>query len=268
MTASIDQVTRLLRLLADHPGGTVERLLDSQDLLRMLLEVDPSQIDRRRFGAAVAPFDPASVFASPTDMATALRRRAEWRSWPLAKEQIDVVCGQLLQGHSSGLRCLSVDIWLGDLQTTYIELWLWMCDVHRYWPVDTVSSGADQLRLLDVGRYGAEPEVKTVELDLGGYWTPQHRCQHSPESVRHPDTSPGLEVLAAAALHPEWLVRMGTKMVPRVWLPGLQVNDSSQPEWSGVPVLDWHRDRAPYVGAESGWIVSPARAIPTLISRW
>lgn len=100
----------------------------------------------------------------------------------------------------------------------------------------------DSLRLLKGIEHPAteRPVLRWEVIDLGC------NCSHNRKlsDVRSPATSPHAGILAAAALHPQWIRSMDGKNVPHVWLPGYQISVSSPgaSPWAGVPLLAFRYD--------------------------
>lgn len=244
----LGQAKGLLELLAGHSRQEVQALIEAGHLLKMMLgkDVDLSQVDVLSFKEGLRPFDPASAFTSHEKLASAFLERARVRRWPFTPRQLQEVVDKLPLHPSHGLSCYSFDIWLGDFERTYKELWLWMGDVLG---VDVVHEwrglfwGRDRMQLLPgVRRYvEGQPSLGVVRLDLGAHWPggTTGRVFTSPASVRRSESSPGLELLAAAALHPKWYVRTGSRLVPGIWLPGLQIRARDDAPWTHVPLMRW-----------------------------
>ena len=57
--------------------------------------------------------------------------------------------------------------------------------------------------------------------------------------VRVPEKSPHAGILAAAALHPQWVKSMDGDKVPYVWIPGYEVNVPGENPWGRAPRLNF-----------------------------
>lgn len=115
------------------------------------------------------------------------------------------------------------------VEHTFHQLWnaaARMYQTHRRWNRYT-KAGPERLRLLE----GIEHAVglRWEVIDLG--------CQRRdiPMNVRSARLSPHAGILAAAALHPQWIRAMDGGRVPRVWIPGYEVNESSAGQWTYAP---------------------------------
>lgn len=142
------------------------------------------------------------------------------------------------------------------LERTFHELW--MCakaeqDANWRWH-GYDKAGSDRLRLLK----GIEHKVglRWEVIDLG--------CQRNkkPMDVRSSKSSPNAGILAAAALHPQWVKSMDGDKVPYVWIPGYEVQVPVYDPWAGVPNLFFSRVgrkiRLDYCwddGCDPGWAV-------------
>ena len=62
-----------------------------------------------------------------------------------------------------------------------------------------------------------------------------------PPSKRSAATSPHAGILAAAALHPQWIKSMDGDKVPYVWLSGYEINIPFNDEWLDMPGLSYER---------------------------
>lgn len=147
--------------------------------------------------------------------------------------------------------------YLADLHLTFHELWICAENEQKDagWRWDGYNKiGPDRLRLLKGIKHkvGLRWEV----IDLG--------CNRNkkPEDVRNANTSPHAGILAAAALHPNWVKSMDGDEVPYVYLPGYEVRRHSRELWAQVPVLDLgHAVREIKLGCDhiggcdSGWAV-------------
>ncbi|WP_143202403.1 hypothetical protein [Amycolatopsis sp. CB00013] len=138
-----------------------------------------------------------------------------------------------------------MDIWLGNLKNTYDELVLWMVEEQRKLGEDIVCdpeilSDASHLRLLDSSRYGDQPSVRWLEIDLAGRDRKESGELTCPAKERDPEFSAGLEVLAACAVHPNYLRLLKARMVSGLIIGGLEVHIPRLGIWTEVPVLRTH----------------------------
>jgi hypothetical protein len=85
-----------------------------------------------------------------------------------------------------------------------------------------------------------------------------------PGDVRSAKSSPLAGILAAAALHPEWVKSMDGDKVPYAWVPGYEASTLGFDPWTSVPSLCFDRDYRE-IGLGYGWsgFCSPEWAVPS-----
>lgn len=126
------------------------------------------------------------------------------------------------------------EIMMTGVERTFHELWARASaeqDVNWRWDgYDKADS--DRLRLLS----GIEHKVglRWEVIDLGS------NRNKKPMDIRSP-SSPHAGVLAAAALHPEWIKVMDGENVPYVFISGYEVQAPGVRPWAGVPLLSFDR---------------------------
>lgn len=181
------------------------------------------------------------LFMPPLTILASFWNRAQKRNWQFSVDQFEQLCEEMPVNHNSTLSSvLTLDIWLGDLGKTFEELWAWVRDEHQYtWRSDGLKSGKEQLRLLNPDRYGDQPSVKWVVVDLTANWDKQNGLR--PCDVRDAATSAGLELLTTAAIHPDWIRNMDYETIPGVCLSGLWATVPGRYTWQHVPILYWDR---------------------------
>lgn len=141
---------------------------------------------------------------------------------------------------------LTLDIWLGDLHTTFDALWAWLGAVHGENAVALqggLRSDNKYMRVYGLPRSDT-PSVNWTVLDLTA------SSGKAVQDVRFA-RSAGLQVLTTAALHPEWPKAMDDDVVSSVSMGGLIARIGSQGEWIEVPHLGYHSGRL---------LVSPVQA--------
>jgi hypothetical protein len=122
------------------------------------------------------------------------------------------------------------------LERTFHELWMRAkAEQDANWRWDGYDkAGSDRLRL----HKGIEHKVglRWEVIDLG--------CNRNkkPMDVRSSKSSPHAGILAAAALHPNWVKSMDGDKVPYVWIPGYEVQVPGERPWASVPHLYFDRD--------------------------
>ncbi len=122
------------------------------------------------------------------------------------------------------------------LERTFHELWMRAkAEQDASWRWDGYDkAGSDRLRL----HKGIEHKVglRWEVIDLG--------CSRNkkPMDVRNAKSSPHAGILAAAALHPNWVKSMDGDKVPYVFAPGYEVQVPDERPWTNVPRLFFARD--------------------------
>lgn len=174
--------------------------------------------------------------------------RALERKWPLSRRIMEPLNELESITHAGALQPVSVEVWLGDLATTYEELWLWVVEEVTKLDSDYLSwrwdeelfgqklSGSDNLRFLPVAPSLLDPKMTPVGLDLETHWDRTKGVR--PCDVRTPVTAAGLELFTLLALNPQLVPRMGDDL-PHLWVPRLQVTLPGEDTWTGVPILSW-----------------------------
>ncbi len=118
---------------------------------------------------------------------------------------------------------------------TFHELWQVAAkQQHANWRWDGYDkANPEKLRLLKGIEH--KPGLRWEVIDLG--------CNRNekPMDVRNPDLSPHAGILAAAALHPEWIKAMDGVNVPYVFVPGYEVSVSDEDSWQDVPRVHFNR---------------------------
>ena len=185
-----------------------------------------------------------NLFRTPEQLFEAFKARNTERKWGFTDEQVRQLREQMPTLHKSTLqRLLTLRIWLGELSLTFEELWSWNKDVHdATWRWDYLKSDKKHLRLLNGRTYGKEKRVEWIVIDVTA------NRGEAPKDVCSPSTSPDVEILAAAALHPDWPKAINYDTIPSVWLPGLQASALDGGDWMCVPRLS-HYDRDVFLGA-------------------
>lgn len=180
----------------------------------------------------------AILFRSPSDVYEAFVARAVHLGWPYTKEQLNALREQRPKRFiSRSNRVLVLDIWLGDLKTTFDALVAWNVDVHPAVEVNYLQTDHAHLRLVRPDRYGATPSIRWVVVDL----TAGRDRENGAAAIhaRDSDDAAGLQVLGAAAQHPLWPPAMAADApieVPWARLPGIIATDYGVEH---VPVLNW-----------------------------
>lgn len=122
------------------------------------------------------------------------------------------------------------------LERTFHELWMRAkSEQDANWRWDGYdNAGSDRLRLL-----------KGIEHKVGLRWEViDFGCNRNkkPMDVRNSKSSPHAGILAAAALHPNWVKSMDGDKVPYVFAPGYEVQVPGEEPWARVPDLSFVSD--------------------------
>ncbi len=121
------------------------------------------------------------------------------------------------------------------LERTFHELWeRAKAEQDKSWRwIGYNKAGSDRLRLLS----GIEHKVglRWEVIDLGS------NRKKMPMYVRSSEFSPSAGILAAAALHPDWVKSMDGNKVPYVWVPGYEMQFPGEEPWTYVPNLRFGR---------------------------
>jgi len=181
------------------------------------------------------------LFSTPQEIYDRFVAYAGGQNWPVFdNHQVINVHQTMPVDHVSSLnKLLALDVWLGDLPTTFEGLAGWIeyqsratGNGFRRW--DELRSDAKHLRLFDSARYAKKPSVKWVELDM----TANRGAR--PKDVRD-KTSAGLQVMTAFAVHPNYPSAIDYDAIPGAWAAGLQASIPGREAWTDVPILSWSR---------------------------
>lgn len=213
--------------------------------------------------------DLSGLFTKPEDQ---LKRVREWnleRGWGVSDEVFaeaeksipavpeDDLVAVVLVPYLTEVRKKDKIVMTG-VERTFQELWaLAKAEQQANWRWDGYDkAGPERLRLLK----GIEhtPGLRWEVIDLGA------NRNRKPEDVRNAKRSPHAGILAAAALHPEWVRAMDGENVPYVWLPGYEVNVPGGGAWQDVPDLGFYRGGRG-VRLYCGWYYDcfPSWAVPS-----
>ena len=149
---------------------------------------------------------------------------------------------------------------MSGVERTFHELWARAAseqDANWRWD-GYYKAGPDRLRLL-----------KGIEHKVGLHWEViDLGCSRSkkPMDVRSSKSSPHAGILAAAALHPEWIKAMDGENVPYVWVVGYEVSVSDEDPWRSVPGVCFSRDGRD-IWLDCGWYgdCDSHWAVPSLV---
>ncbi len=252
--ASLAQGKQLLELFAGATTDEVQRLIAAGDLLKLMMQVDLSRIDREAF-AALLISPPPALFCTPQEVLGRFLIYQGENDWPFGLDILSQLRETMPTNHVSDLnKVLALDVWLGDLPTTFEALAGWIEYEQRqagngFWRWGELRSDAKYLCLLDPKRYGKLPSVKWVELDMLANWDKRNGTQ--PRDVRDPKTSAGRQVMTAFAIHPAYPPAIDYETIPGAWMAGLQANIPGSEAWALVPILRWYgHDRKVYLRAD------------------
>jgi len=229
------QILQFERLLVDRgdlKGEEVEAILRQPELVDAMVTALREQL---------AP----PLFCTPEEILARFTFYAGNQGWPVTN-LIDQLTEQMPTDHVSSLNSvLALDVWLGDLPTTFEALAGWIKhEQHQagngFWRYDGLLSDAKHLRLLNPDRYGTEPSVRWVKLDMLAHWDKRNGTR--PRDVRDSSKSAGLQVMTAFAVHPAYPPAIDYETIPGAWLPGLQATIPGSEAWTLLPILYWNGD--------------------------
>jgi hypothetical protein len=178
------------------------------------------------------------LFAPIVEQVALLKKWNIERGWGFSEEDFVVVEAEAkgIPWPENRLTAVVIVPYLDTVQRTFDELWLLAASrQERSWRWPELKSDAGHLRLLGGdGRHRRGLKVEVIDLGANR--------GRKPEAVRDPDTSPHAGVLAAAALHPEWVRRMNGADIPHAWLAGYECKVPGRRRWRYVPILYFRRD--------------------------
>lgn len=219
-------------------GGTEElirRLNGDDELMREWTEELLGRLERS-----------AELFTSTADQLTRVKQWNKERNWGFTDEDFEQLGDAPELPEDAGkLVCLVLVPYLDEegavpgYYRTFQELWrLATQQQENSWRWDGYSN-PENLRLLE----GIEHPGRCLRwevIDLGANWNKNRGI--APKDVRNSETSPHAGILAAAALHPNWVRAMDGKNVPYVWISGYQVAVPGVGPWQYVPSVWFGRD--------------------------
>jgi hypothetical protein len=180
-----------------------------------------------------------SLFATPHEQLAAVTVWNRERKWGFTAEDLArVVGGPPPKARDGRLVADVLTVWLGPsrdasgLIRTFRELKAVAFDrFPAQWSWEGYDAAdPDTLRPAHRVRQGRRLAWRTIDLGANR--------DVAPASVPRSDGYPGLSLLAAAALHPNWMASMDGANVPYVWLAGLDVNmPGAKVPWSSKPRL-------------------------------
>jgi len=111
--------------LRDASTTAVQNLIDGWDLIEMLMKADPVKINREAFAASLVPPVPA-IFSTPQEILGYFALFAS-NHGRLGASMLSQLEQTMPTNHVSSLdHLLTLDIWLGDLPTTFEALAGWI----------------------------------------------------------------------------------------------------------------------------------------------
>ena len=181
------------------------------------------------------------MFTSLADQVAAIRRWNEELGWGFTTEDFDAIDLNPAD-HDDPLVVDLIAIYLpGDdeldgVRRTAEELWAIIAEQQpNAWCWDMPKRSNKPVRLLR--RIEHRPGLRRVTLDLGAHW--DSLVGFRPIEVRSSDSAHA-EVLAAAALFPDWVRAIDGIAVPHVVLSGYQIGIPIREAWRHVPCLAWN----------------------------
>lgn len=183
-------------------------------------------------------------FSSPEDIVEKFRAYAASHGWPFSEDRLKQLERETPASHVSRHdSVLTLDVWLGSLYATFEHLKAWIdyesqgC-YRAIWRHPTLAADPAHLRLFDSTRYGDELTVRWVELNM--FANRSSPGTAVPREIRAPETSAGLQVLTALALHSEVYMQEtpGENYPEEVVLAGLEYGTDMN-GWVFAPMLQW-----------------------------
>jgi hypothetical protein len=193
------------------------------------------------------PAPPEKMFTSLEQQLATVRRWNEEREWGLLHGDFAAI-DLTPRVHDDPLVVDLIAVYLDStrqldgVRRTCHELWKLATEQQPHawsfdWEWDEWKESPKPVRLLD----GIEhrPGVRRVTVDLGAHWEPGRHIR--PRNVRS-TRSAHAELLAAAALFPDWVRAMDGKSVPYIWLSGYHLTMQERSDHQ-LPGLAWVRYR-------------------------
>lgn len=238
--SSMAQASDILDKLKRESRDNVQKIVDNFDLVTALMKGDPGRIDRKSFAALMIPPAP-QIFSTPQEILARFTYYAIHQGgWDIGEGWIKQLEDSMPADHVSTLdHLLTLDVWLGDLPTTFEALAGWIEYEQRqagngFWRWDGLHSDTEYLRLLNPKRYSDRYSVRWVELDMTA------NRGSRPKDVRN-ESSAGLQVMTAFAVHPAYPPAIDYETIPGAWATGLQLTGPGYEAWTLVPILYWDR---------------------------
>jgi hypothetical protein len=219
-------------------------------------------------GPAVRPQPPEGMFTSLADQLAAVRRWNDELGWGFAAEDFDAI-DLTPAHHDDPLVVDMIAIYLpGDgeldgVRRTAEELWAVVAEQQpNAWCWDMPKRSNKPVRLLR--RIEHRPGLRRVTIDLGAHW--DSAVGFRPIEVRNPHSAHA-EVLAAAALFPNWVRAIDGVTVPHVVLSGYQIGIPIREAWRHVPCMAWN-ERWHRINLTDHWADQPQRrfASPEIVT--
>ena len=175
-------------------------------------------------------------FTPTAEVAQRLMTRSRGRAWDLPTAAlIGMTSANFGAPASSSVEAVVVpDIWLGNFETTFRELWEWFQNVYN-----TPGSSCDLDLAIDSERLS--PVVRdTHETVRSLRWAVVDMTANTGKAPGDCDlrSLAGLQVLTAAILHPAWFKQVIT--TTSFWLGGVKARERRSGPWTFTPMLSWH----------------------------
>jgi len=229
--------------------GRLGRAGFSAEIIREVNTGDENELAKVMFEALMRHPRFTLVHGLFTTTAKQIERMCEWNKkfgWGISDEAFAVAGKSVPAWPEEKLVAVVLVPYLADkkeedetittgTERTFHELWMRATtEQDASWRWDGYDkAGTDRLRL----HRGIEHRVglRWEVIDLG--------CNRNkkPMDVRSSASSPHAGILAAAALHPQWVKSMDGDKVPYVWIPGYEVQVPGVEPWAHVPSLSFDR---------------------------
>lgn len=229
--ASLKQGKQVLDLLGDLSTEEVQNLIERGDLVKMLARANKAWLDRDTLLSQLRPPTPVSGYSPVSSYVERIMARAKVRGWKLTQQHTDSLSAQL-QGHdhTGPLAPVGASMWLGNLDFTWSELFLWLEDEARDQGLEYYQYFTSTPTFYSGSKQAGDPFLKAVGFDLS-LWDPQNGVVPKEERKKAGRQYhwPSLEVPLLLCLNPGLMKVMDGTSFPFLMAPGLVVDSDYLP---------------------------------------